>query len=127
MAKAIRSANKPAMPYRIAIHYDPGSSIPFTVAIGPRNSLEYFKRRVQCLSAVIAALKSLGITQDLLSDIVRRFGAERQIIIDDIPILNADLWRTLETAGSKSRFSAIIVVGSVLRRIRTVSLLETRN
>ena len=45
------------------------------------------------LSEAIADLTSLGVSPGLMRDVIRRFAVERDIVIEDVPILDADLVR----------------------------------
>ena len=45
------------------------------------------------LSEAIADLKSLGVSPGLMRHVIRRFAVERDIVIEDVPILDADLVR----------------------------------
>lgn len=92
MSNLLQMPNRRPRQYRIAIHYDPERTT-FTVAVGPGDNATPEVRERPSLSEVIADLQSLSVSKNLVSEIVRRFASETDIVIDDVPILDAGLWR----------------------------------
>ena len=92
MAHLLQMPNRRSRHYRVAIRYHPQRSL-FTVVVSTDEDSVNEVRERPSLSEVIADLQCLGVSQEVMKGVVRRFAVERNIVIEDVLILDNDLMR----------------------------------